>query len=101
MPLAQALDMFLYPVLAQDISHKPRVCLNNEDVVVTWYSLTELLEISIKMKFIVCSRYKTYESLSMMTFPCSNHGFAVCGGLLYVMGGGNPNGSVCCFIPRK
>ena len=53
MPLAQALDMFLYPVLAQDISHKPRVCLNNEDVVVTWYSLTELSEISIKMKFLV------------------------------------------------
>ncbi|CAH3154209.1 unnamed protein product, partial [Pocillopora meandrina] len=43
----------------------------------------------------------TYESLSMMTFPCSNHGVTVCGGLLYVMGRGNPSGSVCCFNPQK
>lgn len=37
----------------------------------------------------------------MMTFPCSNHGVTVCGGLLYVMGRGNPSGSVCCFNPPK
>lgn len=37
----------------------------------------------------------------MMTFPCSNHGVTVCGGLLYVMGRGNPSGSVCCFNPQK
>lgn len=39
----------------------------------------------------------------MMTFHCSNHGVVVCERLLYViiMGGRNPNGSVCCFNPQK
>ena len=39
-------------------------------------------------------------SLPMMPYPCSHHGAAVCGGLLYVMGGAN-SAPLCCFSPKQ
>lgn len=87
-------------MLSQDISLKPCTSLNNyEDVVV----LTGGVNDSIFKHEIDCFvlATKTRESFLMMPIACANHCVAVCGGLLYVMGGSNLTGSVCCFNSKQ
>ncbi|XP_022790348.1 kelch-like protein 2 [Stylophora pistillata] len=94
-----ALDLFLFPVLSEEISLKPRLSLNDyEDVVV----LTGGENVSGCTNNTECFvlATKTWESLSTMPFPRTYHGAAVCGGLLYVMGGRDST-SVCCFNPQR
>ena len=95
-----ALDLFLFPVLSQDISLKPRPSLNNyEDVVVlTGYDFT-LYEIDDNKVNCFVLGTMTWESLPTIPFNNEHHDAAVCGGLLYVVGDFDST-SVSCFNPK-
>ena len=98
--LMNALDLFLFPVLSQDISLKPRPSLNNyEDVVVlTGYDLTLDENDDNKVNCFVLGTM-TWESLPTIPFNNEHHDAAVCGGLLYVVGDFDST-SVSCFNPK-
>ena len=95
-----ALDFFLFPVLSQDISLKPRPSLNNyEDVVVlTGYDLTLDENYDNKVNCFVLGTM-TWESLPTIPFNNEHHDAAVCGGLLYAVGDFDST-SVSCFNPK-
>ena len=93
-----ALDLFLFPVLSQDISLTPRSSLNNyEDVVVlTPCELPSDENDNDRINFFVLATM-TWGSLPMVPFNCKHHDAAVCGGLLYVVGDFD---SMLCFNPK-
>ena len=91
-----ALDFFLFPESFQDTSLKPRLSLSKYEHVVV---LTGgFLKSESTEGFVPASR--TWVSLPMMPFSRVHHGAAVCGGLLYVMGG-KESAPVCCFNPKQ
>ena len=98
-----ALDLFLFPVLSQDISLTPRSSLNNyEDVVVLTRSELPCGEndnnrIHIHFFFLAT---KTWRSLPTVPFNCEHHDAAVCRGLLYVVGDFGST-SLSCFNPKQ
>ena len=94
-----ALDFFLFPDRFQDMSLKPRLSLEKyEHVVVLTGGLGES-GLKNETKCFVPSTL-SWISLPMMPYSLSHHGAAVCGGVLYIMGG---KGSVamCCFNPKQ
>ena len=95
-----ALDLFLFPVLLQAISLKPRSSLNNyEDVVaLTGYELRSDENDKSKINCFVLSTM-TWESLHAIPFNNNHHDTAVCGGLLYVVGDFDSS-SMSCFNPK-
>ena len=98
-----ALDLFLFPVLLQAISLKPRSSLNDyEDVVaLTGYELRSDENYKSQINCFVLSTM-TWESLhatSFTPFNNSHHDTAVCGGLLYVVGDFDST-SMSCFNPK-
>lgn len=95
-----ALDFFLFPDRFQGMSLKPRLSLEKyEHVVVLTGGVQGGLNHMDETMCFVPSTQK-WLSLSMMPYPRSHHGAAVCCGLLYIMGGGNST-PVCCFNPKQ
>ena len=88
-----ALDFFLFPDNFQEIPLKPRLSLQNYEhaVVLTSSDLNPPCFVPSTM---------SWGSLPIMPSSCFHHGAAVCGGLLYVLGGGTPV-QMCCFNPKQ
>ena len=96
-----ALDLFLFPVLSQDISLTPRSSLNNyEDVVVLTRSELPCGENDNNRIHFFFLATKTWRSLPTEPFYCKHHDAAVCRGLLYVVGDFGST-SVSCFNPKQ
>ncbi|XP_022796331.1 kelch-like protein 12 [Stylophora pistillata] len=96
-----SLDLFLFPVLSQDTSLKPRLSLKDyEDVVVltSEQPASEEKDDHVISCFVLATM--TWKSLTTMPFNCEYHDAAVCGGLLYVVGGVDST-SVSCFKQNK
>ena len=94
-----ALDFILFPDRFQDRSLKPRLSLEKYEHVVV---LTGGFDESGAKKETQCFVPSTlsWVSLPMMPHPRSHHGAAVCGGILYIMGGAN-SAPMCCFNPKQ
>ena len=91
-----ALDFILFPDRYQDMPLKPRVSLDKYEHVVV---LTAGEEYKI---YCFVPSTKTWVSIPNMPCSRSHHGAAVCGGLLYILGGDGENSkSVCCFNPKQ
>ena len=96
-----AIDFFLFPVLLQDTSLKPRLSLSKyEDVVVLTGGGSSVHDPSVNNTSCFVPATKTWVSLPMMPLARAHHGAAVCGGLLYVMGG-MCSAPVCSFNPKE
>ena len=98
--LMNALDLFLFPVLSQDISLKPRSSLNNyKDVVVLiGYEPRSDENDDDKINCFVLGTM-TWESLPAIPFYNEYHDTAVCRGLLYAVGEFDST-SVIFFNPK-
>ncbi|XP_078375891.1 kelch-like protein 12 [Oculina patagonica] len=97
--ILDTLDVFLFPDRFQEISLKPRLSLDEyEQVVVLTGGLCKSSSKKDTQGFVPSTR--TWVSLPLMPFPCSHHSAAVCGGLLYVLGGKN-SAPMCCFNPKQ
>ena len=94
-----ALDFILFPDRFQDRSLKPRLSLDKYEHVVV---LTGGNDDSGDKKETQCFVPSTlsWVSLPLMPYPRSQHGAAVCDGVLYVMGGAD-SAPVCCFNPKQ
>ena len=93
-----ALDVFLFPDHFQDMLLKPRLSLDKyEQVVVLTGGVCEFNTKRDTQCFVPSTM--TWVSLPMMPYPHSHHGAAVCGGLLYTLGG-TKSSSMCCFNPK-
>ena len=97
----KAMDVFLFPDRFQDMSLKPRLCLDKYEhaVVFTGGDFLFGTEKGTRTQCFVPSTMK-WVSLPTMPFPTSQPGAAVCGGLLYVLGGENSL-PMCCFNPQQ
>ena len=94
-----SLDVFLFPDRFQDMPLKPRLSLDKyEQAVVLTGGLCESSTKKDTGCFVPSTM--TWVSLPMMPFPRHHHGSAVCGGLLYVLGGGNSL-SMCSFNSQQ
>ena len=94
-----ALDFFLFPDRFQDMSLKPRLSLDNyEHVVVLTGGIGESGLKNNTQCFIPSTL--SWVSLPIMPYPRSHHDSAVCGGVLYIMGGAN-SAPMCCFNPKE
>ena len=97
-----ALDFCLFPDRFQDMPLKPRVSLEKYEHVVLLTGGEN--EEGFKMKTNNCfvPNTMTWVSLPMMPCPRSHHGAAMCGGLLYILGGdGENSNSMCFFTPNQ
>ena len=94
-----ALDFFFFPGRFQNMSLKPRLSLDKYEPVVV---LTGGFSISGHKKETQCFVPSTlsWVSLPTMPYPRSHHGAAVCGGVLYIMGGAD-SVPVCCCNPKQ
>ncbi|XP_078376658.1 kelch-like protein 12 [Oculina patagonica] len=93
-----AMDVFLFPDRFQDRSFKPRLSLNKyEQVVVLTGGRFESSNKKDTHCFVPSTR--SWVSLPTMPSPRSCYGAAVCGGLLYVLGG-IKSVPICCFNPK-
>ena len=94
-----ALDFFFFPGRFQNMSLKPRLSLEKyEHVVVLTGGFCESGHTKNTQCFVPSTL--SWVSLSMMPHPNSHHGAALCGGLLYIMGGAN-SAPMCCFNPKQ
>ena len=96
-----ALDLFLFPDRFEDMPLKPRLSLQKyEHVVVLTGGENE--ESAGPKKDSQCFLFSTmsWRSLPMMPSPRSHHGAAVCGGLLYILGG-EKSAQMYCFNPKQ
>ena len=94
-----ALDFILFPDRFQDRSLKPRLSLDKyEPVVVLTGGISESGLKRNTQCFVPSTQ--SWVSLSMMPFPRSHHGTALCNGVLYIMGGAN-SAPMCCFNPKQ
>ena len=94
-----ALDFILFPDRFQDRSLKPRVSLDKyEHVVVLTGGYGESSDKTETQCFVLSTL--SWVSLPMMPHPRSHHGSAVCGGILYIMGGAD-SAPVYCFNPKR
>ena len=97
--VVDAMDVFLFPDHFQDMSLKPRQSLDEyEQVVVLNGGVFANGTKNIMWCFVPSTMM--WLSLPMMPYPRSRHGAAVCGGLLYVLGG-NTSVPMCCFNPKQ
>ncbi len=95
----KALDVFLFPDRFQEMSLKPRLSLDNyENVVVLTGGEYKSTSNSDTRCFVPSTG--SWVSLPMMPYPHSHHGAAVCGGLLYTLGGKNSM-PMCSFNPKQ
>ena len=94
-----ALDFFLFPENFQDTSLKPRLSLSKYEQVVVLTGGENGEGSNKNTQCFVLSNSKCL-SLPVMRFRRAHHGAAVCGGLLYIMGG-KESAPVCCFNPRQ
>ena len=96
-----SLDVFLFPDRFQDMPLKPRLSLDKYEQAVVFTG--GFCEPSTKKDtgcFVPSTM--TWVSLPMMPFPRRLHCSAVCGGLLYVLGGSNSLPlPMCCFNPEQ
>ena len=91
-----SMDVFLFPDRFQHMSQKPRLSLDKyEQVVVVTGGKLESKLMRDSRCFVPSGR--SWLSLTMMPYSPSYHGAAVCGGLLYVLGGKN---SAASFNPK-
>ena len=96
-----ALDFCLFPDRFQDMPLKPRVSLDNYEHVVVLTGGEDHAESKAETHCFVPSTM-TWASLPIMPCCRSHHGAAVCGGLLYILGGDGENSeSMCCFNPKQ
>ncbi|XP_078367546.1 kelch-like protein 12 [Oculina patagonica] len=93
-----ALDFCLFPDRFQDMPLKPRLSLDKYEHVVVLTGGESEERLKMDMNCFVPSTM-TWLSLPMMPHPRSHHGAAVCGGLLYVLGGKN-SAKMYCFNPK-
>ncbi|XP_022796840.1 kelch-like protein 3 [Stylophora pistillata] len=94
-----ALDLSLFPGHFQEAFKKPRLPLSKYEQVVILTGGEDGEGSNDKTQCFVLSDSK-WLSLPSMPFPRSHHGAAVCGGLLYVMGG-DKSAPVCYFNPKQ
>ena len=96
--IINALDFFLFPDRFEDISPRPRLSLQEYEHAVV---LTggEFPDGSKKDTQCFVPSTRTWVSLPMMPLPRTHHGAAVCGGLLYILGGKNA-AQMYCFDPE-
>ena len=95
-----ALDFVLFPDRFPNILRKPRLALDKYEHVVL---LTggEYYDFETKRDtYCFVPSTMTWVSLPMMPHPRSHHGAAVCGGLLYILGGKN-SAQMYCFNPKQ
>ena len=95
----KAMDFFLFPDHFQDMSLKPRLSLDKYEQVVV-FTGGEDESGTKKDTWCFVPSTMTWVSLPMMPFPRRLHGSAVCGGLLYVLGGSNTL-PMCYFNPQQ
>ena len=94
-----ALDFFLFPDRFQDMSLKPRLSLDKyEPVVVLTGGFSKPCDKKETQCFVPSTL--SWVSLPTMPYPRSHHGAAVCGGVLYIMGGAD-SAPMCCFNPKQ
>ena len=94
-----ALDFFFFPDRFQNMALKPRLSLDKyEPVVVLTGGFNEFGKKKNTQCFVPSTL--SWVSLPMMPHPRSHHGAAVCGGILYIMGGAD-SAPMCCFNPRQ
>jgi len=97
--VVNALDFFLFPDRFQNMSLKPRLSLDKcEHVVILTGGACKSGNKRDTQGFVPSTL--SWVSLPMMPYPHSHHGVAVCGGLLYTLGGNN-SGRMCCFNPKR
>ena len=94
-----ALDFFLFPDRFQDMPLKPRLSLDQYEPVVLLTGGTADSGLKKNTHCFVPST-QSWVPLPMMPYPRSHHGAAVCGGVLYIMGGTN-SAPMCCFNPKQ
>ena len=94
-----ALDFFLFPDRFQDMPLKPRLSLDQYEPVVLLTGGTADSGLKKNTQCFVPST-QSWVPLPMMPYPRSHHGAAVCGGVLYIMGGAN-SAPLCCFNPKQ
>ena len=100
--VVSGLDYFLFPDRFQGISLTPRLSLGEyENVVVLTGGVLVNNQQSDKTRCFVPATKKWLNSLPTMPNSRSNHDAAVCGGLLYVVGGTSFYSSVCSFNPEQ
>jgi len=95
-----ALDFCLFPDRFQDMSLKPRLSLDKyEHVVVLTGGVGDN---GLKMETdCYVPPTKTWVSLPMIPYYCTEGSAAVCGGILYIMGAEKEDSSsMCCFNPK-
>ena len=96
-----ALDFFLFPDRFQEISVKPRLSLEKYEHVVVLTGGEDGKGSKMETHCFVPSTMK-WGSLHKMPYTRSQHGAALCGGLLYILGGEhNISKPMCCFNPRQ
>ena len=94
-----ALDFCLFPDRFQDMPLKPRVSLDKYEHVVVLTGGEDDKGSKMETQCFVPSTM-SWVSLPRMPRPCSHHGAAVCGGLLYILGGKN-SAQMYCFNPKQ
>ncbi len=94
-----ALDFFLFPDRFQNVPLKPRLSLEKYEHAVVLTGGEYSAGPKKDTKCFVPSTM-SWGSLPMMPRPCSHHGAAVCGGLLYVLGAKNSE-LMYCFNPKQ
>ena len=96
--VVDALDLVVFPACSQDTSQRSRLSLSGyENVVILTGSEDDFPEETCDC-FVPASN--TWVSLPNIPIPRVHHGAAVCGGVLYVMGGSEST-PVCCFNPKE
>ena len=95
----EALDVILFPDRFQDMSLKPRLSFDKyEHVVVLTGGVFKFSTTRDTQCFVPSTM--TWVSLPMMPCPRSHHGAAVCGGMLYILGG-EKSLPMCWFNPQQ
>ena len=96
-----AVDSFLFPDRLQEMSLKPRLSLDKYEQVVVLTGGFDEEGLNMDTDCFVPST-KTWLSLPMLPYPCTEGAAAVCGGILYIMGAEKPfSVSTCCqFNPK-
>ncbi|XP_022796859.1 kelch-like protein 12 [Stylophora pistillata] len=96
--VVDALDLVVFPACSQDSSQRSRLSLDGyENVVILTGTEVDFPEETSDC-FVPASN--TWVSLPNIPIPHVHHGAAVCGGVLYVMGG-SESAPICCFNPKK
>ena len=93
-----AMDFCLFPDRFQDMQLQPRLSLKKFEHVVVLTGGENRSSVKKDTHCFVPSTM-TWISLPTMPYPRHHHGAAVCGGFLYILGGGEKN-PLLCFNPK-